>query len=163
MKSNEFKLKEIKELLDNDSISYKEFKILESEILEQESMNILNDTPVREFNIKAKPIEKSKVKNHVIVKFSSKYITFFVLLFVVLSFHFVPSKLLVFPKANLTLSNTYLSEKDIDKIISRFNNASLMERTIMLQDPFINKLFEKDILYELNSTNDENEILPAKK
>lgn len=153
MKSTADKLKEIKELEEKNSITRKEYEALRDEILHDESVN--------KFNKKQNNTEQ--MNKYTIIKFSNEYITFFVILFLTLSFHVIPSRLTIFPKDHLSLSNTVIFESDVNKLISRYNNASVMERTIILQDPFINKLFEKDILVEQNSSSNEYESAPSKK
>ena len=65
-----------------------------------------------------------------------------------LSFHFLPERLIVFPKSSLTFSNTFIFEKDINDLIKRYNNASFLERRSIDQEPLVRKLKEKGIIHE---------------
>jgi hypothetical protein len=65
-----------------------------------------------------------------------------------LTFHFIPSRMMLFPKNSITFSHTIITESDISDAVDRYNNASLMQKQAMSKDPFIQKLFEKGILYE---------------
>lgn len=55
---------------------------------------------------------------------------------------------MVFPKDNLSFSNTYISQDDIDKLIERYNDASFFEKQAINQEPFVRKLMEKGIIVE---------------
>lgn len=130
MESNNERLKEIKELVDNNKISMQEYYILRADILGEKyevasGINNLNSNEI---------------------KINKYYVIAIVTCFFLLSFHFVPSKLYIFPKDHFTFSNTLILESDIEKIIDRYNNANLMERQIILQNPLINQLFEKGFL-----------------
>jgi len=74
-----------------------------------------------------------------------------------LSFHYIPSRMMMFPKSNLTFSYTIISEEDINSIIERYNNASLFQRIAMNNEPIIRKLMEKGILLENNAESSFNE------
>ena len=73
-----------------------------------------------------------------------------------LPFHYVPTALMVFPKEHLTFSYTFISQKDIDKIIDRYNNATnIFEQQSIIQEPLARKLVEKGIIYNI-SDNPKN-------
>ncbi len=80
------------------------------------------------------------------------WITFIIILILglTLPFHWSLDYKTVFPKEHLTFSNTFFTENDINKIISRHNNASFIERQRINQEPFVRKLKEKGILYDIN-------------
>ena len=46
----------------------------------------------------------------------------YIILFLTLPFHYIPSRMMVFPKSNLSLSYTFITEDDITSIIERYNN-----------------------------------------
>ena len=87
-----------------------------------------------------------------------------VILFVFLSFHFIikdgeeydpktdeyyPIKngvFKVFTKDSFTLSNTFITQSDVDKLIDRYNNASPLEQQAINQEPLMRKLKEKGII-----------------
>ncbi len=117
-------------MIDNNKISIEEYYILRADILGE----------------KYDVASGKKNNNSNEIKISNYYIITIVICFFLLSFHFVPSKLYVFPKDHFTFSNTLILESDIEKIIDRYNNANLMERQIILQNPLINQLFEKGFL-----------------
>ena len=77
-----------------------------------------------------------------------------ILLFATLPFHYVPSALMVFPKDNLTFSNTFIMQGDIDKLVERYNNADFFERNAMNNEPLVRKLKEKGIISD--ETSNEN-------
>jgi hypothetical protein len=64
----------------------------------------------------------------------------------------------MFPKENLTFSNTFIFEENINKIINRYNNASLLEKQAIKQEPLYRKLMEKGIIVEEKSKQDFNDI-----
>ena len=79
------------------------------------------------------------------------WIIFFIIIIgATLPFHYVPESLLVFPKNNLTLSNTIILQEDIDDLIRRYNDASRYEKLAMKEEPLFRKLTEKGIIYEKN-------------
>ena len=73
-----------------------------------------------------------------------------------LPFHYIPSRMMMFPKSNLTFSYTIISEDDINSIIERYNNASLFQRIAMNNEPIIRKLMEKGILLEKKAESSLN-------
>jgi len=71
-----------------------------------------------------------------------------VILFATLSFHIIPERLMIFPKEHLSFSNTFITKSDVEKLIDRYNNASLMEKLAIQQEPLVRKLMEKGIIIE---------------
>ena len=147
MESVNDKLKEIKDLLDSNLITRKEYEALRGEILINSSLATVNK---KNFFNQLKTKAKMKSTDNNIIKFPRKYIILFSLVFINLSFHIIPSRFSIFPKDHFTFSDTFIFESDINNIIDRYNKASLMERQMILQNPLINKLFEKGILYNKN-------------
>ena len=82
------------------------------------------------------------------------YLKWIVLIVVILGltlpFHYVPSRMTMFPKSSLTFSNTIIKERDINDIIDRYNNASFFQKQAINNEPFIRKLMEKGILVEID-------------
>jgi hypothetical protein len=70
---------------------------------------------------------------------------FIIVLGLTLPFHYVllPANPSVFPKENLSLSNTFIFDSDIDKILTRYNNADYQEQLLIRQESLFKKLFEK--------------------
>ena len=64
-----------------------------------------------------------------------------------LSFHILPHHGMVFPKENLTFSNTFVLQKNVEELIRRFNNASILEQSRMKQEPLVRKLRERRIIW----------------
>lgn len=90
-----------------------------------------------------------------IIKFikSTKKPTYLIVLFVfilatTLPFHYIPSQFMVFPKNNLTFSNTFITEDDIDKIIDRYNSSNLFEQTALNNEPLVRKLKEIGVIVD---------------
>jgi uncharacterized protein YqgQ len=134
------KLEEVKKLFDSGLISEKDYQELKETVFS----DYITDN-----KLKVKP-ELLKITE---VKSTVKYYRWFVLyLLLNLGFHFVPSKMMLFPKDHFTFSNTIITDENINSIISRYNNAGVTEKVIMLQDPLINKLFEKQIIENKNYT-----------
>jgi len=79
-------------------------------------------------------------------------------LILTLPFHYLPKRLIMFPKENLTFSNTFIFEENINKIINRYNNASLFEKQAIKQEPLYRKLMEKGIIVEEKSKQNFNDI-----
>jgi hypothetical protein len=133
------KLKKINELVDSNLISSEDYYKLRAEILEEDVISALNQNEINESN----------KNNSTYIKIEKKYYYALLFVFFYLSFHIVPSRLSIFPKDHFTFSDTIIFESDINKIIQRFNNADVMEKQIILQNPLINKLFEKGILEQI--------------
>ena len=77
-------------------------------------------------------------------------IFFIIIIGATLPFHYVPESFKVFPKNNLTFSNTIILQEDIDDLIKRYNNASRYEKLAMKEEPLFRKLTEKGIIYEID-------------
>lgn len=73
-----------------------------------------------------------------------------------LSFHVIPSRQTIFPKENLSFSNTLITERDIDDLIKRYNDASWVERLTIAQEPLHRKLIEKGIIVTVETNNYES-------
>ena len=75
----------------------------------------------------------------------------FILLFLTLPFHYILYKhnFAVFPKNQMTFSNTYLDDEDIDGLIKRYNDANIQEKQAMDAEPLMRKLREKGIIVTL--------------
>ena len=76
--------------------------------------------------------------------------TFLLGLFITLPFHYVVYKkeFLIFPKNQITFSNTIIDGDDIKGLIQRYNAASLFEKQAINNDPLMRKLREKGIIGE---------------
>lgn len=71
-------------------------------------------------------------------------------------FHYVPSRMMMFPKNSLTFSYTIITEDDICSIIERYNKASFLEKQAMNNEPIIRKLMEKEIIVEKKDSDNSN-------
>ncbi len=60
-----------------------------------------------------------------------------------------------FPKENISLSNTFIFQDDIDKLIKRYNDASGIEKLAIMQEPLYRKLMEKGLIKEKTELLDE--------
>ena len=69
-------------------------------------------------------------------------------------FHYVPSRMKVFPKDNLTFSNTFILEEDIYDIKERYNSANIFEKYHIRQEPLVKKLLEKKLLVPQSNSDD---------
>lgn len=98
--------------------------------------------------------KKTKNKKHNYVWL----ISISIIIFLTLSFHYLPDKLMIFPKDNLTFSNTFIFQDDINKIIDRYNNASFLEKQAIKQEPLHRKLMEKGIIVEEKSQQNSDDI-----
>ena len=74
-----------------------------------------------------------------------------------LPFHYIPSALMVFPKDNLTFSNTFITPDDIHEIVKKYNDANYLEKEAMKQEPFLRKLMSKGIIIEQGTVKDGTE------
>jgi hypothetical protein len=88
---------------------------------------------------------------------TSKYIWnicyFLFVLLILLSFHFVPGSLKVFPKDHMTLNNTLILSGDINELLERYNNAaSIFEQMQIREEPLFKKLSEKGLILVTDST-----------
>jgi len=52
----------------------------------------------------------------------------------------------VFPKENISFSNTFIFRDDIKNLIKRFNDADFIEKISISQDPLHRKLMEKGFI-----------------
>jgi len=65
-----------------------------------------------------------------------------------LPFHYVPAELRMFPKDHFTFKNTIITESDISELVERYNNANLLEKTAMNNDPYIQTLREHGLIID---------------
>jgi len=91
-----------------------------------------------------KPSRKPQREN----SYSGWIITSVVILGATLPFHYVPEQMRIFPKDNLTFSNTFIFQHDINKVIDRYNSARPIERQAINQEPLVRKLREKGIIVD---------------
>ncbi|MBL1408705.1 hypothetical protein [Sphingobacterium faecale] len=68
--------------------------------------------------------------------------------FFMLSFHWMPDHGHIFPKEQLSLANTIISNKDVDQLIQRHNEASGFERTLIRQEYIHKKMYELGVIFE---------------
>lgn len=73
-----------------------------------------------------------------------------------LPFHYILERGMVFPKDHLTFSNTFITQRDIDNLIDRYNNASFFEKQAIRQEPLVRKLMEKGLIEEDKSNKKED-------
>lgn len=75
-----------------------------------------------------------------------------IILGLALPFHYVFYKndydFTMFPKNEMTFSNTFLTDEDIDGLIKRYNDASFFEKQAINSEPLMRKLREKGIIIE---------------
>lgn len=71
-----------------------------------------------------------------------------VLLFLTLPFHYILSRDKIFLKDSFTFKNTFITEKDINDIITRQNEASFLEKIAINNDPLMKKLLQEGIITE---------------
>lgn len=73
-----------------------------------------------------------------------------IFLFATLPFHYVSYKggFTIFPKDQMTFSNTYINDDDVESIIKRYNEASFAEKQAINSEPLMRKLREKGIVIE---------------
>jgi hypothetical protein len=78
-------------------------------------------------------------------------------LVITLPFHYVPSSLQVFPKDNLSLSYTIITQEDVDNLLKRYNDCeSGFQQQSIRNEPLFRKLSEHGIIFDKKS-NEENE------
>ena len=53
----------------------------------------------------------------------------------------------IYSKASPTFSNTFITPTTVQEIIERHNNASIFERPLIKNEPFVKLLFDKGILF----------------
>lgn len=78
-----------------------------------------------------------------------------------LSFHVVISRGIIFPKSHLSFEYTFITDDDIDQIITQFNHASFIERISIMNEPLHKKLHEEGIL-EWKNEQEENDERTAR-
>jgi tetratricopeptide (TPR) repeat protein len=61
----------------------------------------------------------------------------------------------IFPKENLTLSRTIITQEYIDKIIDEYNNAGLTDKIKLGNDTFFQKLMNEGIIYQKDNESTE--------
>ncbi len=80
-----------------------------------------------------------------------------IILLITLPFHYIPEHGKVFPKDNLTFSNTFIFQKDIDAIIKRYNNANFLDKLMIRKETLVKKLLEKGIISQESEAKDASE------
>lgn len=69
-----------------------------------------------------------------------------------LPFHYIPSQLMMFPKEQLTFSNTFITKQDVVQLIERYNSAeNIFEQLSISRDPLFRKLAENGLIKDRNS------------
>ena len=111
---------------------------------------------IRKSKYKSEPINSiaepmQNKKSNVVVNSSNRRFQRFVVILVIvlgltLPFHYFPYAGMVFPKNNLTLSNTFITNDDIKLIVDRYNAANNDEKLAMKNEPFFRKLMEKGLV-----------------
>ena len=74
-----------------------------------------------------------------------------IILILTLPFHYFIGRddnFSIFPKNQITFSNTFITQEDIEELIKRYNDASLYEKQAMNSEPLVRKLREKGLLVE---------------
>ena len=106
--------------------------------------NIDNSITVKQVENQEQTIVKKKNK-------SRKWIIILIIILgLTLPFHYVPNHLMVFPKDNLTFSNTIITQKDIDKLLKRYNDCeTIFQQQSIRNEPLFRKLSEKGIIYDI--------------
>ena len=80
-----------------------------------------------------------------------------IIIILTLPFHYLPDHLMVFPKENMTFSNTFIFQSDVNKLIDRYNKANILEKVEISQEPLYKKLKEKGIIYNKEFDNKQEE------
>ena len=86
--------------------------------------------------------------------YSGWLLTLSVLLTLILPFHYIPSRGMILTKENLSFRFTIITEHEIGKLIDRFNNASISEKSAINSEPVVRVLMAKGILEESKSKSD---------
>jgi hypothetical protein len=95
-----------------------------------------------------------KVKKNPYIKWIALLIIFIGL---TLPFHYVPSRMMIFPKDHLTFSHTFITENYIESLIERNNSANFIERLSIYQEPIVRLLIEKGIIVKNSSEENSSE------
>ncbi len=80
-------------------------------------------------------------------------LTIAVILILILPFHYVPSKMMMFPKNDLTFSYTIITKNDIEMVLDRFDIASNFEKEAINNEPIMRKLMEKGLILEYDGAD----------
>ncbi len=101
------------------------------------------------------PYKKRGSKKFFLIFAGMLVIQFFLLS---LPFHYVNGGRYILLKENFTFNKTFVGGDDIDKIIKRYNDASLFEKAAIRNEPLVRQLFENEIIFETktNPNNDDN-------
>lgn len=67
-----------------------------------------------------------------------------------LPFHYALEYGKIFPKEQLSFSNTFISGSDINNLIERYNNANIIEQNSISQEPLFRKLMELGLISNEN-------------
>ena len=78
-------------------------------------------------------------------------------LFATLPFHYILSKGKVFPKDNLTFTYTFINENDVNQLLERYNDASIIERNSIRNEPLFRKLVQIGILIQKNKVENQED------
>lgn len=83
------------------------------------------------------------------IKIKYYVISFFVVLFITLPFHYVfyDGNVIVFAKENFTFSKTIVTETDVTRYIENYNNGNMFERLAITNEPLHKKLVDEGIIY----------------
>ena len=85
-------------------------------------------------------------------KADTKYLIAIIIIGIIatLPFHYVSYKgqFTIFPKNQFTFSNTIVTDEDIENLVKRYNDASVIEKQAINSEPLMRKLREEGIIIE---------------
>jgi hypothetical protein len=71
---------------------------------------------------------------------------------------------MIFPKDNLSFSYTFITQDDINNLLSRYNGATnIFEQQTISQEPLMRKLMEKGIIYNISEKEQSHQIYSDEK
>ena len=91
----------------------------------------------KDTQVNSEQVENKNTQPTIIVKKSNNTALIWIIVVIVLllgltlPFHYIPTRMTMFPKNGLTFSYTLITEEDIESIITRYNNASFFEKQAM--------------------------------
>ena len=81
-----------------------------------------------------------------IYKYLGFLVSIIILLSLTLPFHYIIKPLNVFPKKYLTFQHTFIDQEDINKLITKYNSSTGIERILLDNDAFHRTLLEEGVI-----------------
>lgn len=94
--------------------------------------------------------EARKTTRAIVLEVVGKSMKLAIMMYVALSlsFHYIPGRMIIFPKESLSFQNTFVLDEDVEKLLERHNNASGFERVAIRNEYLYQQLLDLRVITE---------------